>query len=90
MSGYSLETVAARAGVDPREVARLTELGILAGGTSAGYTDADVRRRPVKWLGDGLMFHFPEPPSGVLAAVEMVSALADEGLPPAHVGLHQA
>jgi adenylate cyclase len=44
--------------------------------------------RPVKWLGDGVMFHFPEPAGGVTAAVEMVSAVADAGLPPAHVGLH--
>ena len=44
--------------------------------------------RPVKWLGDGVMFHFPDPGSGVLAAIEMVESLADAGLPPAHVGLH--
>lgn len=44
--------------------------------------------RPVKWLGDGVMFFFPDPGAGVLAAVEMVEALADAGLPPAHVGLH--
>ena len=44
--------------------------------------------RPVKWLGDGVMFHFPEPPGGVMAAIEMVGALADAELPPAHVGLH--
>lgn len=43
--------------------------------------------RPVKWLGDGVMFYFPDPRAGVLAAVEMVDALADSGLPPAHVGL---
>lgn len=44
--------------------------------------------RPVKWLGDGVMFHFPEPGPGVTAAVDMVSSLADAGLPPAHVGVH--
>ena len=44
--------------------------------------------RPVKWLGDGVMFHFPDPGSGVVAAIEMVESLADAGLPPAHVGLH--
>ncbi len=44
--------------------------------------------RPVKWLGDGVMFHFPEPAGGVVAAIEMVGALAEAGLPPAHVGLH--
>jgi adenylate cyclase len=44
--------------------------------------------KPIKWLGDGVMFYFPAPGSGVLAALEMVEGLADAGLPPAHVGLH--
>jgi adenylate cyclase len=44
--------------------------------------------RPVKWLGDGVMFHFPDPGPGVLAALDMVEGLAGVGLPPAHVGLH--
>jgi adenylate cyclase len=43
--------------------------------------------KPVKWLGDGVMFHFPDPAAGVLAALEMVRGVADGGLPPAHVGL---
>ncbi|HEX6264752.1 MAG TPA: adenylate/guanylate cyclase domain-containing protein [Actinomycetota bacterium] len=41
----------------------------------------------VKWLGDGVMFHFREPNGGVVAALEMVDAIAAAGLPPAHVGL---
>jgi len=44
--------------------------------------------RPVKWLGDGVMFFFPEPGPGVVAALEMVDGAAGVGLPPAHVGLH--
>jgi adenylate cyclase len=44
--------------------------------------------RPVKWLGDGVMVHFRDPGSGVLAALEMVEGVAAAGLPPAHVGLH--
>jgi class 3 adenylate cyclase/DNA-binding transcriptional MerR regulator len=44
--------------------------------------------RPIKWLGDGVMFHFPDPGPGVRAALEMVGGLADAGLPPCHVGLH--
>ena len=44
--------------------------------------------RPVKWLGDGVMFHFRDPGPGVLAALEMVAGVAEAGLPPAHVGLH--
>ncbi len=44
--------------------------------------------RPVKWLGDGVMLHFPNPGHGVAAALDMVDGVADAGLPPAHVGLH--
>jgi adenylate cyclase len=44
--------------------------------------------RPVKWLGDGVMLHFPDPGPGVVAALEMVSGVVEAGLPPAHVGLH--
>ena len=44
--------------------------------------------RPVKWLGDGVMFHYPEPASAVRAALEMVAALSAAELPRAHVGLH--
>ena len=46
------------------------------------------RGKAIKWLGDGVMFHFPEPGDGVLAALEMVEAAPDLGLPSAHVGLH--
>ena len=42
----------------------------------------------VKWLGDGVMFHFREPTGGVVAALEMIDAISAAGLPPAHVGLH--
>ena len=44
--------------------------------------------RPVKWLGDGVMLHFPNPASGVVGALDMVEAILGAGLPPAHVGLH--
>ena len=44
--------------------------------------------KPVKWLGDGVMFHFREPGDAVLAAVEMVEVVGRRGLPPAHVGIH--
>jgi adenylate cyclase len=43
--------------------------------------------KPVKWLGDGVMFHFPEPARAVIAALDMVEAARATGLPPAHVGL---
>jgi class 3 adenylate cyclase len=44
--------------------------------------------RAVKWLGDGVMLHFPNPGRGVLAALDMVDGVTEAGLPPAHVGLH--
>jgi adenylate cyclase len=44
--------------------------------------------RPVKWLGDGVMFWFRDPGPGVVAALDMVQGVMDAGLPPAHVGLH--
>jgi adenylate cyclase len=44
--------------------------------------------KPIKWLGDGVMFYFDDPGPGVRAALEMLDALAAAGLPPAHVGLH--
>ncbi|MEZ0239239.1 MAG: adenylate/guanylate cyclase domain-containing protein [Chloroflexota bacterium] len=44
--------------------------------------------RPVKWLGDGVMFWFRDPGPAVVAALDMVEALVPAGLPPAHVGLH--
>jgi adenylate cyclase len=42
---------------------------------------------PVKWLGDGVMVHFREPAGAVLAALQMVEAFPQTGLPPAHVGV---
>ena len=44
--------------------------------------------KPIKWLGDGVMFHFRDPGPGVRCALELVDELAAAGLPPAHVGLH--
>ena len=44
--------------------------------------------QPVKWLGDGVMFYFPNPGDGVSAALDMVAGVAAEALPPARVGIH--
>jgi len=43
--------------------------------------------QPVKWLGDGVMFYFPDPGDGVVAALEMVEGVAADALPPARVGI---
>jgi adenylate cyclase len=42
----------------------------------------------VKFLGDGVMFHFPDPAQGVLCGLELVDRIPDVGLPRARVGLH--
>ena len=62
----------------------------LAGTLSRVVQRASVQHggRAVKWLGDGVMFYFPDPGPGVVAALEMVDGVAGAGLPPAHVGLH--
>jgi adenylate cyclase len=44
--------------------------------------------RAVKWLGDGVMFWFPDARSGVLAAVGMIEGVEAGELPSAHVGVH--
>ena len=44
--------------------------------------------QPVKWLGDGVMFYFPDPSPSVVAALEIVEGVASAGLPPARVGIH--
>ena len=74
---------------------RLTEeQGDEAAATLAETLAAMVRRRsqerggrPVKWLGDGVMFYFTDPGEGVLAALDMVDGAANEALPPARVGI---
>jgi adenylate cyclase len=35
-----------------------------------------------------VMFYFPNPGDGVMAALDMVEGLPAAGLPPAHVGIH--
>ena len=44
--------------------------------------------RPVKLLGDGVMFHFPDPAQGVMCGLELVDRIPQAGLPRARVGLH--
>jgi adenylate cyclase len=75
---------------------RLTEeRGDAAAAELAGRLSRLVQRtsgqhggKPVKWLGDGVMFHFREPGPAVVAALEMVDGASEAGLPPAHVGIH--
>jgi adenylate cyclase len=75
---------------------RLTEeRGDAAAAELAGRLSRLVNRtsgqyggKAIKWLGDGVMFHFRDPGPAVLAALEMVAGAQESGLPPAHVGLH--
>jgi adenylate cyclase len=74
---------------------RLTEeRGDQAAAELAGTVAALVERTArahggtaVKWLGDGVMLHFPDPARAVAAALEAVGRLPAAGLPPAHVGV---
>ena len=64
----------------------------VAGRLAALVNDISRRRggRPVRWLGDGGMFHFPEPQAAVAAGLDMVERAPAAGLPDAHVGyLHR-
>jgi adenylate cyclase len=52
----------------------------------------DIARRrgasPIRWLGDGGMFHFRDPARAVEAGLDMVEQAPAIGLPPAHIGIH--
>jgi class 3 adenylate cyclase len=52
----------------------------------------DISRRrggsPIRWLGDGGMFHFQDPGRSVDAGLNMVEQSPAIGLPPAHIGIH--
>jgi adenylate cyclase len=92
----TLERLPAICFLDISGYTRLTqELGDDAAAELAATMSRLVQRssvqrggRPIKWLGDGVMFYFGLPGPGVLAALEMADALPAAGLPPVHVGLH--
>jgi adenylate cyclase len=62
----------------------------VAGALAALVNDISRGRggRPVRWLGDGGMFHFRKPGAAVIAGLDMVERAPAAGLPPAHVGIH--
>jgi len=74
---------------------RLTqEMGDDAAAELAGTVARLVQRnsvqyggKPIKWLGDGVMFYFEHPGPGVRAALQMADAIPAAGLPPVHVGM---
>ena len=54
----------------------------------AERTVAAFRGRVVKLLGDGAMLHFDEPLDAVRGSLDLVAAIGDSQLPPAHAGVH--
>jgi adenylate cyclase len=44
--------------------------------------------RPVKFLGDGIMFHFQEPREAVLSSLEILDRLEEASLPTARIGIN--
>ena len=44
--------------------------------------------RPIRWLGDGGMFHFRDPAAAVVSGLDMLECVPDSGLPPVHIGIH--
>jgi adenylate cyclase len=89
------ERVPAMSFLDLAGYTRLTEeRGDQAAAELAGSVAVLVERTAlahggaaVKWLGDGVMLHFPDPAEAVTAALEAVERLPAAGLPPAHVGV---
>lgn len=54
----------------------------------ADATAARHGGRLVKLLGDGAMLRFPEPVAGLIAALDLVKTMSDEGALTAHAGVH--
>lgn len=71
------------------------EQGDLAAAELAGHLADMVRDaareqggQPVKLLGDGVMFHFPDPGGAVRCGLELVARVPELGLPRARMGAH--
>jgi class 3 adenylate cyclase len=62
----------------------------LASSLASLVEDISRRRggRPIRWLGDGGMFHFKDPQAAVLAGLDMVESASRAELPPMHIGVH--
>lgn len=74
--GLSERELADRSGCSPETVRLLVDFGVLLrreGEEPFACTTPPSRRgHPVKWLGDGVMFHFAEPGEAVLGALDLV------------------
>jgi adenylate cyclase len=60
--------------------------------TSLASMVENISRRhggtPIRWLGDGGMFHFKDPGAAVVSGLDMVESAPRAGLPPMHIGIH--
>jgi adenylate cyclase len=78
MGGYTLLTQKAGDEAAAELAARLVGLVRRAARAHGG--------EPVKMLGDGVMFHFPQSERAIACGLELVETAEREGLPPARVG----
>jgi class 3 adenylate cyclase len=62
---------------------------LAAGLTRVVWNSAYARGgRPVKFLGEGVMLHFPDPSKAVLAALDIIAELDRSDMPAARVGIN--
>jgi adenylate cyclase len=61
----------------------------LAVGLAAAVQDTALERggRPVKWLGDGVMFHFSDPGGAILSGLDLVEQAEETVSMPARIGI---
>jgi adenylate cyclase len=52
------------------------------------HNATDHGGRAVKWLGDGVMFHFPDPASAIVSGLDLVEETEREVAMPARVGIN--
>lgn len=62
----------------------------VAAGLAGVVQDAASRHggRPVKWLGDGVMLHFPDPGQAILSGLDLVEQTEQAISVPAHIGIN--
>jgi adenylate cyclase len=80
VSDYTRLTAQAGDEVGARTAVRLGELAAKVVAANGG--------RIVKLLGDGVLLRFDSACTGITVAAQLMSALVDAGLPPAHGGIH--
>jgi class 3 adenylate cyclase len=80
LSGYTRLTEEAGDAAGAQLASSLAEL--------VGDMSLRHRGRAVKLLGDGVMFHFPNPSDAVRCGLDLVERTQGVGLPPARVGVN--